>query len=184
MAAKRQSMIALPPSVSRTNRRHGGGSTLSAPSCWSRRSVCFRPIGLTSTGIGNGCAQPVDPLVGGDHRDAVVGGAGHDLLAEQGASPPLDHPELGVDLVGTIEVDVQRVDVVQLAEGDVQAAGELGGRQAGRNRDDLQTLPLDPFAEVLDHQGRRRARSESDDHPALNQGSRGMSSAKLGGIGV
>ena len=41
------------------------------------------------------------------HRHATSGHAGDDLLAEQGPAPALDHAELGVDLVGAVEVDVE-----------------------------------------------------------------------------
>ena len=67
-------------------------------------------------------AEPFDPFVGGDHRHAMVRGGRDDLLAQQCASAALDHPELAVDLVGTVEIDVEGGDVVQLVDRDSEAA--------------------------------------------------------------
>ena len=41
------------------------------PSCCNRRSVCFTPIALTSTGSGHG-AEPLDAFVSGDHGHPMV----------------------------------------------------------------------------------------------------------------
>ncbi len=71
----------------------------------------------------HGRAEPVDPLVGRDHGDPMIGGAGDDLLAQQGTTSALDHLELGIDLVGSVEVDIERGHVVEFAEGDVPVRG-------------------------------------------------------------
>ena len=126
--------------------------------------------------------EPIDALLLGDDGHPPGGHACHDLLAEQGASPALDHPELGVDLIGTVEVEVQAGHVVELPERDAQVASQLGRRDAGRDADDLQRLELDSLAQAPEHQRRGRAGAQPDDHPRLDQVRRGVCGPDLGRI--
>ncbi len=85
--------------------------------------MCFTPNQTDLDGERHGRAESVDPLVGRDHGDPMIGGAGDDLLAQQGATSAFDHLELGIDLIGSVEVDIERGDVVEFAEGNFQLAG-------------------------------------------------------------
>ena len=154
-----------------------------APSCCSRRSVCFTPIGLTSTGIGMIMPEPLDPFVGRDHRDPVSRGRCDDLLAQQGTSAPLiiwncgsisSAPSRLMSRVATSSSS--RIGIFRL-----RASSAVATLVA--TRDDLQSLLFDPLAEPADHQGGRRARPEADDHSALNQGRRRQGGAELRGFG-
>ena len=89
---------------------------------------------LTSTGIGMPWPRRSTRFSAVMQRHAASGRQGDDLLAEQCPSPALDHPELRIDLVGTVQVDVEPFDLVEVAERDLQAAGQLGGLRAGRRR--------------------------------------------------
>ena len=55
-------------------------------------------------------AESFDAFFGGDHRHAVVRGECDDLLAQERTAAPLDHAKSCVDLVGAVEIDVERRD--------------------------------------------------------------------------
>ncbi len=95
-----------------------------------------RPNGLTSTGTGivaPSRSTRLSAVMTVTRRRAA---RRDDLLAEQGPAPALDHPELRVDLVGAVEVEVERLDVVELAQRDPERRGQLGGRDAGGDADE------------------------------------------------
>ena len=104
------------------------------------RSTCFRPNGLTSTGIGILWPRRSTRLSAVMTATRRPGGIDDDLLAEQGPAPSLDHPELRVDLVGAVEVQVERLDLVELAKRDPDRSGELRGRRARRDADEPERL--------------------------------------------
>ena len=106
-------------------------------------------------------AEPFDAFVARDHCHAMVGGERDDLLAQQGAAAPLDHSELGVDLVGAVEIDVEIGDGVQVPDRYSETACEPSGFVAGRNRRDLQAFLFDPLCQPADHQGRRSSPSRA-----------------------
>ena len=138
-------MIRWPPSV--TNGAPAGSTVRSGrwrPRSRRWRSTWRRPNGLTSTGIGIFVAEPLDALLGRDDGDAAPGGVGDDLLAQQGPAPPLDHPEGAVDLIGAVEVEVERVDLVEVAEGNAERTGEGRCRLAGGDADELEPFASQP----------------------------------------
>ncbi len=67
--------------------------------------------------------QTCNALLRRDDRDLPPGGGHHDLLTEQGRSPPLDHPELGIDLVGPIQIEVEERDFIELRSRNPEGVG-------------------------------------------------------------
>ena len=76
--------------------------------------------------------------------------AGDDLLAEQAPPAPLDHPEGVVDLVGAVEVEVERVDGIEVDQRRSRTSGRARPwpRSWGRPKN-AQPLLGDPLAETL-----------------------------------
>ena len=107
------------------------------------------------------------------------------LLTEQGPSPALDHPVLRVDLVGAVDVNVERLDLVEVAERDTEqierssAVATLDG-----NANDLDAGGGDPQRELADHLLGRRSRAKSDRHPIFNQRGAGLRRLKFRGLDV
>ena len=127
-------------------------------------------------------AEAVDPLVLGDDRHPPLGDAGDDLLAEQRAPPPLDHPKLGVDLVGAVDVEIERRDVVDVPERHAHLASQFGGRLAGRHGDEFEMLVPDALAQPTEHQRGRRSGPQPNGHPRLDQLGRRSRRPSLRGI--
>ena len=162
-------------------RPEDAGSSVSAPSCWIRRSVCFSPTWLTSTGIGAFTPEPIDALILGDHGYPPARPRRPRSSRGARAPPALDHPELGVDLIGTVEVQVQPGHVVELPERDAQVACQFGRRDAGRDPDDPQGLERDPLAQPLEHQGRGRARAQPTTIPDSTRFAAALAARTLAG---
>ena len=77
--------------------------------------------------------QPLDRLVRGDDDHEPVGRRGHDALAGVGASPSLDQPAGRVDLVGSVDGQVEAVDVGEGTHVEAMGDGQL---RRGRRRGD------------------------------------------------
>ena len=91
------------------------------------------------------------------------------LLAEEGATAALDKVEVGIDLVGTVDGDVELGMGVEGDEGDVEALGLLLGPDGGGDADDvLELARLEQFADPLDSEVGGAARAQSDDHARLD----------------
>ena len=149
-----------------------------------RRSVCSRPNVLTSTGIGM-------PRPRRSTRFSAVisvtrwAEAAATIFSRSKAPPlPLIMRNCGSISSAPSRLRSRPLDLVQIAQRDLQAAGQLGGRRAGRHADDRQSLRRDAIGEVADHQRRGRARAEPDDHPIPDQARARAGGPILGGIRV
>ena len=93
--------------------------------------MCSTPNANSSSGTG--AVERRDGLVGGGDHDEARGRGGDDLLARVGAAAALDQPALRVDLVGTVDRDVElcRGSRGARAAGPEIARGLLGGRGGG-----------------------------------------------------
>ncbi len=98
----------------------------------------------------------------GDHHH-LVGGGGHDLLAEQRPSTALDQAELIVDLVGAVDSQVQMRRLVEGGERNAEAFGAFPRGLGGGHAQDLQTAGH-LLCERIDEPLRRRSRAEPEPH--------------------
>ena len=99
----------------------------------------------------------------------LVGADLDHLLAEESAAAALDKVEVGVDLVGTIDGDIELGVRVEGDEGDVEALGLLLGPDGGGDADDvLELAGLEELADALDGVVGGAAGAESDDHAGLD----------------
>ncbi len=99
----------------------------------------------------------------------LVGADLDHLLAEEGATAALDKVEVGIDLVGTVDGDVELGMGVEGDEGDVEALGLLLGPDGGGDADDvLELARLEQLAHPLDSEVGGAARAQSDDHARLD----------------
>ncbi len=72
-------------------------------------------------------AEHVDRLGVVDDADELVGHGGDDLLAGEGCAAALDHVAGAVDFVGTVHVDGEGVDLVEVIHCDAEALEAFGG---------------------------------------------------------
>jgi hypothetical protein len=82
-------------------------------------------MGITSTGSGKRPSIHQLGLVG--NADKLARLRGHDLLARERRAAALDHVALAVDLVGTVDVDRQRLHLVRVKHRDADGAQPFGG---------------------------------------------------------
>ena len=66
--------------------------------------------------------------------------------------------------------------------GILSCVSQLGRGDAGRHADDPESVLLDALAQPLDHERSRRAGTQPDDHPRLDQVRRGPRRSNLRGI--
>ena len=99
----------------------------------------------------------------------LVGADLNHLLTEESAAATLDKVEVGVDLVGTIDGDIELGVRVEGDEGDVEALGLLLGPDGGGDANDvLELAGLEELADALDGVVGGTAGAKSDDHAGLD----------------
>jgi len=107
----------------------------------------------------------LDDLLAGGDDDEPLGGDGDDLLARVRAPAALDQPGPGGDLVGAVDRDVQRRELVERLDGQTQRDRRGLGRGRGRH-----AAQGEPARGQRGQQRRdRRAGAEPDAHPVLDQ---------------
>ena len=114
-------------------------------------------------------AEAVHELGVVDDHDELVGGGLDHLLAEEGAAAAFDEVEVGVDLVGAVDGEIEAGIVVEDGEGDAERAGLLLRALGGRDPDDVSELAGgEECAELGDDEGGGGAGAEAEDHAALD----------------
>ena len=104
-------------------------------------------------------------FVGHDHQ--AMRGSGYDFLAQQSAPATLDQCQAGSHLVGAVDSHIGIAHFIKAGERNAQRACQLSARARGRYPN-LQSI-ADQFPEKLDGKGRRRAGTQSDHHPILDE---------------
>mmetsp|Transcript_17823 Transcript_17823/g.30974 ORF Transcript_17823/g.30974 Transcript_17823/m.30974 type:complete len:236 (+) Transcript_17823:163-870(+) len=91
------------------------------------------------------------------------------LFAQQGATTSLDQVQVGINLIGTIDSDVQHWMRIEGDQRDLERLCLLLGSDRGRNRDDIfQFAGLELLAESFHGIVRSGSRTEADDHARRN----------------
>lgn len=111
---------------------------------------------------GEGGAEVLNDFFLADDDDQAGSDGLDDFFAGEVAAAAFDQVKLGVDLVRTVDGDVEGVDFVQGGEGDSGLTGDLLGEKACRDADDPQVLLLDTAAQCADESQRRAARAQAD----------------------
>jgi len=117
----------------------------------------------------------------GDHHHAL-GRGGDDLLAQQRAAAALDEGEVGVDLVGAVDDEVERADRIERLGGEAERGGEGGGCLGGRDAAEPQPLVAGPGGEMADHDRGGRAGAEAEAHAVPDHRHGSPRSGVLGGV--
>ena len=120
-------------------------------------------------------------LVGNHHH--AGGGRGDDLLAQQRPTAALDQRQVGRDLVGAVDGQVQLRGLVQGGQRYARAARLAAGRLRCRYGDHGKTRPH-PLAQQLDEMPRRRAGAEAEPHAGANEIERAGGSGTFLGFNV
>lgn len=116
-----------------------------------------------------GAAEAGDELGVVDDDDELVGGGLDHLLAEEGAAAALDEVEVGVDLVGAVDGEVDVGVGVEGGEGDAEGGGLLLGALGGGDADDVgEGAGFEEGAELVDDEGGGGAGAEAEDHAAVD----------------
>ena len=133
------------------------------------RRVCMWQKGVISTGRAKPGPRALAQLGLVDDDDELLGHHLDHLLAEESAAAALDEGEVGVDLVGTVDGDVEDGLLVEGAEGDVERLRLLASALGGGDGDDvLQLAGLELLAEAFDGEVGGGSRAEADDHAGLD----------------
>ena len=81
----------------------------------------------------------------------------------------LDQLEGGIHLVGAVDRQVDAIDGVEALQGDAQFSGQHLALEGGGDAGDVPQLAASELgAKGLDHQGGGGARTQADDHAALD----------------
>ena len=122
----------------------------------------------------------VDDLVARGDHDEAVGRRRDDLLARVRAAAALDEPEVGRDLIGAVDRDVEAGELLERLDHEPErACGDLGGNRRG---DAAQSQPALRQRRQQVRDG--RARAEADPAPVLDERSRRLGRDTLLGGGV
>ena len=126
-------------------------------------------------------SEPLHELVRGDDHDEPVGRRGDGLFAGVRGATALDEPARGVDLVGSVDRDVEAVRAARARE-RLDAKSEVARRALGRGRrrdaPQVERAGCERRQEVRDG----RAGAEADDHPVLDETRRGLGREPLLGV--
>ena len=112
-------------------------------------------------------AQGLDLLGGVGDDDHAAGRGGNDLLAQQGAAAAFDQAQLAVDLVGTVDGQIEKRQIVQRRHADAESLGLRLRRRGGGDTNDLETAG-NLLAEQVDELRGRRAGAEAEPHSAFD----------------
>jgi len=99
--------------------------------------------------------------VGDDNH--AGGGRCNDLLAQQSPPAALDQDEVGADLVGAVDRQIEFRRVIERRQRNAQAFGLCAGRFRGRDAYDREPAPH-PFGQQIDELLRGRPRAEPQAH--------------------
>ena len=95
---------------------------------------------------------------------------GDDLLAEERSPAALDEVEVGVDLVGAVDREIDDGMLGQRRERDADLPRELRARARRRDAEHVLQVPrLHEHADAADREQRRAPRAEADDHPGAHE---------------
>ncbi len=100
------------------------------------------------------------------------------------ATPPLDHAKQAINLIGAVEVQVDRVHVIEVAERNSELSGEVGGVDARGDTDELQSLVRNSLTQAIDQESGRGPRAQPDDHSRFHQLGRRPGRPVLRGFGL
>ena len=104
-----------------------------------------------------------------DDDNELIGSGLHHLLAEEGTAAAFDKIEVGIDLVGAVDGEIEAGIVVEDREGDAEGAGLLLRALGGGDADDVGELAGgEERAELGDDEGGGGAGAEAKDHAALD----------------
>ena len=107
-------------------------------------------------------AELGDELFAADQDDKPAGAGGHDPFADQGAAIAFDQIAVGIDFVGTVDVDVDGRHLFERGQRNPQLDGQIGRRLRGGNAADAEAL-AEPHGELLDECRGGMAGSQPDD---------------------
>ena len=113
-------------------------------------------------------ADSLDELARVDDHDEAVGSSGDGLLTRVRSAASLDEPARGVDLIRTVDSDVEPRGSVDAGEGlDAQAELARGRLRRGRRRHaaHVEAATRERRKQIRD----RRSGAEPDDHPVLDE---------------
>ncbi len=125
------------PSVARRNSA-GPGQPAAAAAASTARRLAASPNGTTSTGRGIAAEHRYPFQFIGDH-DEARGCRGDDLFPQQRAATALDQVQIGRDLVGAIDREVELGRLLERGEGDAEAFRIAARHFRRRHGDHLET---------------------------------------------
>ena len=124
--------------------------------------------------------DPFAPV--GDH-DHARGGRGNDLFPQQRAAAALDQAEIGPDLVGAVDGQIELRRFIERGQRDAAALGIGAGRLRRRHRNDVEAGPH-AFADQLDEMLRGRAGAKPEPHAGTHEFDGASSGCAFLGFGV
>ncbi len=116
----------------------------------------------------DGRRERLDGLARIRDHDEAVGGGGHDLLPRVGGASSLDDPAGRVDLIGTVDRDVELVELPERHDVQAELPSLLLGSHRRGDAEDVEAATRERRQEV----GDRRPGAEADRHPVFDQLSR------------
>ena len=99
------------------------------------------------------------------------GGRRHDLFAQQRAAAALDQRQIGIDLVGAVDGQIELRRLVERRQRHAEFQAKRRGALGGRHADDLQPA-LDALGQQPDELFRRRAGADAEPHAVLDMAER------------
>ena len=118
-------------------------------------------------------AEPRDDLGRIRDDDHPLRGGGDDLLAQQRAAAALDQPELGIDLVGTVDRQIELWDLVQKLRRNAERLRLRLGRFGSGDAANVET-GRDPLPDEIDEMVGGRTGAEAEPHPGRYQFERAL----------
>ena len=101
-------------------------------------------------------------------RPRSVGGGSDDLFTQQRSAAALDQPELGIDLVGAVDRQIEFRNFVQRSKRNAERLRLRFRRLRRRDTMHVETR-FDSFAHEIDEEARGRPAAEPELHPRPDQ---------------
>jgi hypothetical protein len=128
-------------------------------------------------------AQRPDQFSGIGDRHHPLRRGRDDLFLQQRPAAALDQPQRRVCLVGAVDNQIERCQIVERAERNAQRRGPCGRGRGGRHAGDRQALVTDPRSKAAQHPVRGRPGAKPQLHPRLHLRHRGGRSGMFGTVG-
>ena len=99
---------------------------------------------------GEVCAETRDEFFFADDDDEAFGDGSDDFFAGEVSAAALGEVECGIDFVGAVDGDVERVNLIESGQGDADFAGHLFGEEAGGDAESFDFAGGDASAQGAD----------------------------------